>query len=200
MPSSPCRRLGRLVRHVIGAESRSLHPAAAAGAPAGFELVLEQGADLAVTTGSAAQVASALSRGADLRLYMATNDDSAEQPGGSKGMAKSKAYEETLYFLQTSAAWAAGSSSDGEPAAPAFAGMCPHHTSFVHEGAKPEQPYFSLFRYDTSGTYSQIKWMKDRVIDASQACAYLSTSALCPALPALPALPCPPIVVSRDAC
>ena len=87
-------------------------------------------------------------------------------------MAKSSAYEETLYFLQTSSPWSVDNSEANPHSTPAFAGMCPHHTSLVHEGAKPEQPYFSLFRYDISGIYSHIKWMPDRVVDASQKCQY----------------------------
>ena len=177
----PAARLARLAQHVLRSTSAqhvvsgarppptSSHPVAAAGGSSQWELLLEQREDLSVAAGAPDSVAAALSRGADLRLYMATKDDSAD-PGGSKGMAKSAAYEETLYFLQT-AAPADPESSSGSAPSSAFAGMCPHHTSLVHEGKQPEQPYFSLFRYDTSGTYSQVKWMHGRTIDASQACA-----------------------------
>ena len=168
MPGSAVRRrVSRLAEHTGSCES-GRRPSAAAGAAA-FELGLQQLSDLTIIEGSTSQVASAISRGADLRLYMATNDDSEDRPGGSRKMSKSSAYEETLYFLQTTAPWAVGGdASSGNPVP--FAGMYPHHTSLVHEGAKAKQPYFSLFRYDTSGTYSHIKWMPDRVLDASQRC------------------------------
>lgn len=98
------------------------------------------------TAGSAIAVAAAVARGADLRLYMTTQDDSNRQDG----LSRSSAYEETLYFGQTYASLAEGTDR--------FAGLCPHHTSTSHEGKVSEQPYMSLFRYDSSGSYSHLKW------------------------------------------
>eukprot|EP01045_Picozoa_sp_COSAG04_P025764 COSAG04_NODE_3446_length_2809_cov_9.502952_1_plen_125_part_00 len=96
---------------------------------------------------------------------MATQDDSTGEGGGSKRMAKSPRYEETLYFLQT-----LGPSRPSESdSADYFAGFCPHHTSFNHAGAQSDHPYFSLFRYDTSGAYTHLKWRATEVIDATQA-------------------------------
>ena len=96
---------------------------------------------------------------------MATQDDSTGEGGGSKRMAKSPRYEETLYFLQT-----LGPSRPSESdSADYFAGFCPHHTSFNHAGAQSDHPYFSLFRYDTSGAYAHLKWRATEVIDATQA-------------------------------
>lgn len=110
-----------------------------------WQLALEQTTNLQVAYGSPAAVAAAVRRGADLRLYMTT-----------------ATYEETLYFQQTYA---------GE--ADAFAGLMTHHHSYMHRGAIPKQPYFSFFKYDTSGTFLQVKWMLDnRVFDESQAHPY----------------------------
>ena len=99
-------------------------------------LSLEQSADLEVTRGSIAATAAATKTGADLRLYLITED-----------------YEETLYFQQTYA---------GED--DAFAGLMTHHHSYTHRGSLADQPYFSFFKYDTSGTFSQVKWMLDNAI------------------------------------
>jgi hypothetical protein len=110
-----------------------------------WHLALEQAADLRVTRGSLDEVADAVRRGADLRLYLTT-----------------QTYEETLYFQQTYA---------GEEHA--FAGFMTHHHSYMHRGTVPAQPYFSFFKYDTSGTFAQVKWMLDnRVFDESQAYSY----------------------------
>ena len=103
-------------------------------------VALEQRTDLSVVSGSVAAVATAVRRGADLRLYMTT-----------------ATYEETIYFQQTYA-------GPGD----AFAGLMSHHHSYVHRGSPAAQPYISLFKYDTSGTYSHIKWMPDnQVLDES---------------------------------
>ena len=108
-------------------------------------LALEQNRDLSAARGSALEVARAVRRGADLRLYMTT-----------------ATYEETLYFQQTY-------SGDGD----AFAGLMSHHHSFTHQGTVPEQPYIGLFKYDTSGTYSHIKWtIDDSWHDASDTYPY----------------------------
>jgi len=110
-----------------------------------WELALEQDGELRVTRGSAAAVVDAVRRGADLRLYMTT-----------------PTYEETLYFQQTYA-------GEGD----AFAGIMSHHHSYSHRGQEIEQPYVSLFRYDTSGSFEHIKWMMgDRVLDESQRYGY----------------------------
>ena len=81
-------------------------------------------------------------------------------------MAKSPRYEETLYFLQT---LGPSRPSESDSADDYFAGICPHHTSFNHAGAQSDHPYFSLFRYDTSGAYAHLKWRATEVIDATQA-------------------------------
>ena len=110
-----------------------------------WTLALEQRTDLSTAQGSAAAVAEAVRRGADLRLYMTTDT-----------------YEETLYFQQTYA---------GE--AEAFAGLMTHHHSYVHHGKDIEQPYVSLFKYDVSGAFSHVKWMPDStVLDESKAYPY----------------------------
>ncbi len=110
-----------------------------------WRLALEQTTDLLPTVGNAAEVASAVGQGADLRLYMTTEK-----------------YEETLYFQQTYAA-------DGGR----FCGLMSHHHSYVHRGEVAEQPYISIFRYDVSGRYAHYKWMLDnRVIDEAQAYPY----------------------------
>ncbi len=98
-----------------------------------WDLALEQSRELEVTRGSALSVAQAVGRGADLRLFLIA-----------------RGYEETLYFQQTY-------SGEGE----VFAGMMTHHHSYAHRGTLAEQPYFSLFKYDTSGSFSQMKWMLD---------------------------------------
>ena len=108
-------------------------------------VALEQEQNLTVSSGSAGEVARAVRRGAELRLYMTT-----------------ETYEETLYFQQTYA----GEGDD-------FAGLMSHHHSYSHRGGIVKQPYLSLFKYDTSGTYSHIKWMPDNtVIDESQSYPY----------------------------
>ena len=105
-----------------------------------WSLALEQQKDLSVTSGSKAETAVAVRRGADLRLYMTT-----------------ATYEETLYFQQTYAG-----------AGEAFAGLMSHHHSYTHRGSPAVQPFVSLFKYDTSGTYSHIKWKPDgTVLDES---------------------------------
>jgi hypothetical protein len=110
-----------------------------------WTLALEQRSDLSVAHGSAAGAAAAVRCGADLRLYMTT-----------------PTYEETLYFQQTYA-------GNGE----AFAGLMTHHHSYEHRGAPADQPYISLFKYDTSGTFSQVKWMLgNQVFDESQTYPY----------------------------
>jgi len=110
-----------------------------------WELALEQGSDLGVVQGSAGAVAEAVRRGADLRLFM-----------------EARGYDETLYFQQTYA---------GEDEA--FAGLMSHHHSYAHRGDLAEQPYFSFFRYDTGGAFSQIKWMLDgSIFDEKQTFAY----------------------------
>ena len=110
-----------------------------------WRLALEQQTDLTVSRGDLADLASAVRRGANLRLYMTTDQ-----------------YEETLYFQQTYA-------GDGE----AFAGLMSHHHSYVHHGQDIEQPYISIFKYDASGTLSQLKWMwGDAALDESQAYPY----------------------------
>ncbi len=113
--------------------------------PHQWELALEQNSDLSVVRGSIKAVAEAVRRGADLHLYMTTDT-----------------YEETLYFQQTY------SGKDK-----AFAGLMSHHHSFIHEGTIPDQPYVGLFKYDTSGTYSHIKWtIGDTWYDASATYPY----------------------------
>ena len=65
-------------------------------------------------------------------------------------------YEETIYFQQTYA-------GPGN----AFAGLMSHHREEV------DQPNMSLFKYDTSGTYEQIKWLwGDVANDDGQAYPY----------------------------
>ena len=110
-----------------------------------WRLALEQQTDLTVSHGDLSELASAVRRGAGLRLYLTTDQ-----------------YEETLYFQQTYA-------GDDN----AFAGLMSHHHSYVHHGREIEQPYISIFKYDTSGTLSQVKWMwGDVVLDESQSYPY----------------------------
>ncbi len=110
-----------------------------------WTLALEQQTDLSATAGSETDVANAVRRGADLRLYMTT-----------------ETYEETLYFQQTYA-------GEGD----AYAGLMSHHHSYVHRGKDIEQPYISVFKYDAQGTFCHVKWMPgDERIDESQAYPY----------------------------
>lgn len=110
-----------------------------------WTLALEQQADLSITQGSIEAVASAVRRGADLRLYMTTDR-----------------YEETIYFQQTYA-------GEGE----AFSGLMSHHHGYGHHGKEVDQPNMSIFKYDTSGTFSHIKWLwGDIALDESQAYPY----------------------------
>lgn len=110
-----------------------------------WTVALEQSKSLEVLRGSVEEVARAVSRGADLRLYLTTDT-----------------YEETLYFQQTY------SGPDN-----AFAGLMSHHHSYMHRGSVPAQPYFSFFKYDASGTFSHVKWMLDnQVFDESQSYGY----------------------------
>ena len=98
-----------------------------------WHLSLEQSPDLEVLQGSLTATAEAVGKGADLRLYLIAKD-----------------YEETLCFQQT---------YFGEN--DTFAGMMTHHHSYAHRGSLADQPYFSFFKYDTSGSFSQVKWMLD---------------------------------------
>ena len=106
---------------------------------------LEQSRDLDVTRGTAAATAEAVRDGAGLRLFLIA-----------------RGYEETLYFQQTYV-------GEGE----AFAGLMTHHHSYTHRGSLSDQPYFSFFKYDTSGSFSQVKWMLDNAtFDESQPYKY----------------------------
>ena len=108
-------------------------------------LALEQNQKSEVTQGSSAATAEAVRNGADLRLFLIA-----------------QGYEETLYFQQTYV---------GEN--DTFAGLMTHHHSYQHRGSLAEQPYFSLFKYDTSGSFSQAKWMLDnRTFDEPQPYPY----------------------------
>ena len=111
----------------------------------GWKLALEQEQDLSTKSGSPAELAASLRRGAQLRLYMTTAN-----------------YEETIYFQQT---YAGGGDH--------FAGLMSHHHGYVHHGKPVEQPNCSIFKYDTSGTFSQVKWLwGDIALDESQAYPY----------------------------
>ena len=77
-----------------------------------WQLALEQDEALQVTQGNAHDLAAAVRRGADLRLFLIAKD-----------------YEETLYFQQTYA---------GDEAA--FAGLMTHHHSYAHRGTLAAQP------------------------------------------------------------
>ncbi len=111
----------------------------------GWTLALEQERDLSIVRGNIAELADAVRRGADLRLYMTTDT-----------------YEETIYFQQTYA-------GQGE----AFAGIMSHHHGYSHHGQEIDQPISSFFKYDTSGTYAHVKWMwGDIALDESQTYAY----------------------------
>ena len=94
-----------------------------------WQLALEQSQDLEVTHGTIAATAEAGRQRADLRLFLIACG-----------------YEETLYFQQTYA-------GQGDT----FAGLMTHHHSYAHRGSLAAQPYFSFFKYDTSGTFSQVK-------------------------------------------
>ena len=98
-----------------------------------WQLSLEQTVDLNISSGSFAATAEAIGNGADLRLFLIA-----------------KGYEETLYFQQTYV---------GENSA--FAGLMTHHHSYEHRGSLADQPYLSFFKYDTSGSFSHVKWMLD---------------------------------------
>jgi hypothetical protein len=142
------RRLAHISGHVLSSSLSGSALAAAAGAAAAaavgycycsggtagekgasrWAVGLEQRSDLTAAAGSAEGVAAAVARGADLRLYMTTNDDSKK----TSGNVRSAAYEETLYFPQT---YASTSASSGR-----FAGLSPHHTSMTHGGSVAKQP------------------------------------------------------------
>ena len=108
-------------------------------------LALEQNSNGEITAGNLDDIAAAVGRGADLRLFLIAKD-----------------YEETLYFQQTYV---------GPDAA--FAGLMTHHHSEAHRGSLADQPYFSFFKYDTSGSFSQVKWMlNNATFDESQAYPY----------------------------
>ncbi len=110
-----------------------------------WRMALEQQTDLSVSHGDASDVAATIRRGADLRLYLTT-----------------PTYEETLYFQQTY-------TGEGD----AFAGLMSHHHSYVHRGEDIDQPYISIFKYDTSGVYSHVKWMAGDVrLDEGQRYPY----------------------------
>ena len=110
-----------------------------------WTLALEQQTDLTSSHGAVSELAAAVRRGADLRLYMTTDR-----------------YEETLYFQQT---YAGGGD--------AFGGLMSHHHSYVHRGQDIQQPYISIFKYDESGTFCHVKWMwPDVRVDESQAYPY----------------------------
>ena len=48
-----------------------------------------------------------------------------------------------------------------------------HHHSYAHNGQDIDQPYFSIFKYDVSGEYNQVKWMwGDIRVDQSRAYPY----------------------------
>lgn len=113
--------------------------------PSDWSLALEQQKDLSITHGAAADMAAAVRRGADLRLYMTT-----------------EWYEETIYFQQTYAG-----------AGEAAAGLMSHHHGYVHHRQETDQPNISIFKYDTSGAFSQMKWLwGDVALDESQAYPY----------------------------
>lgn len=110
-----------------------------------WQLSLEQQTDLSITSGNKTVLADALRRGADLRVYMTTDR-----------------YEETIYFQQTYA-------GTGENCA----GLMSHHHGYVHHGDDVEQPNMSIFRYDTSGTFAQLKWLwGDIALDEGQTYPY----------------------------
>ena len=110
-----------------------------------WELLLEQRQDLSIANGNLSDLAAAVRRGADLRLYM-THEK----------------YEETMYFQQTYA----GEGDD-------FAGLMSHHHSYAHRGEKIDEPYICIFKYDTSGRFDLMKWkFGDVVLDESQAYPY----------------------------
>jgi hypothetical protein len=110
-----------------------------------WQLALEQRQDLSIASGTVSALAAAVRRGADLRLYMTH-----------------ESYEETLYFQQTYAG-----------AEDRFAGIMSHHHSYVDRGQEIEQPYISIFKYDTSGRFDQVKWkFGDVAVDESQAYPY----------------------------
>ncbi len=82
-------------------------------------------------------------------------------------------YEETLYFQQTYVRLAAEEGGEGDDGDGAFAGLMSHHHSYTHRGGPAEQPYASLFRYDTSGRYAHLKWMVgSETLDEGQAYSY----------------------------
>ena len=111
-----------------------------------WRLAFEQDSDLSTVSGSAADVADAARRGADLRLYMTTST-----------------YEETLFFQQTYA----GDEKE------VFAGLMSHHHSYVWDGKPFDEPYVSLFKYDAMGSLSQVKWLLgDRAYDVSTRGSY----------------------------
>ena len=110
-----------------------------------WELALEQKQALSVAQGATVTLAAKVRRGADLRLYMTTEN-----------------YEETIYFQQTYA-------GAGEN----FAGLMSHHHGYGHHGKEVEQPNCSIFKYDTSGTFSQMKWLwGDIALDEGQRYPY----------------------------
>ena len=56
------------------------------------------------------------------------------------------------------------STSEGEEA---FAGLMSHHQSYVWDGKPFNEPYVSLFKYDSTGSVSHLKWLLgDRAYDS----------------------------------
>ena len=96
-----------------------------------WKLGLEQTGAMEIVNGTRADMAAAVRRGADLRLFLVA-----------------RGYEETLYFQQTYAG------ADDE-----FAGLMTHHHSHTHRGQTLDEPYFSFFKYDSLGDFSHVKWM-----------------------------------------
>lgn len=108
-------------------------------------VALEQRTDLSITHGNISELANAIRHGADLRLYMTTDN-----------------YEETLYFQQTYA-------GEGDT----FAGLMSHHHGYIRHEHDVEQPISSIFKYDISGTFSLVRGMwSDVMLDASRSYPY----------------------------
>ena len=110
-----------------------------------WKLGLEQTGAMGIVDGTRADMAAAVRRGADLRLFLVA-----------------RGYEETLYFQQTYA-------GVGEE----FAGLMTHHHSHTHRGQTLDEPYLSFFKYDSLGEFSHVKWMSGtRVLQEPQPYQY----------------------------
>jgi hypothetical protein len=122
---SPQRSQQRRLSHLSGVfASSSTGGGGGSSTNSKWEVLLEQGYDLAVRRGSVDAVTAAVQRGADLRLYLTTDTYGTF-------------YEEVMNFRQSLCR------DDAH-----FSGMGPFLSS-VHHGQDIQQPNAAFFNYDT---------------------------------------------------